>query len=307
LASAGALDLAPPRVATPADEALPAASSPRSRAWRRLAHNKLALAGAVLIAFFLVVGALAPWIARYPFDAQAFPRNAGPGAANWLGTDDLGRDLFSRVVYGARISLLVGVATQLLVVTIGTAVGCFSAFYGRWVDGLIMRVTDVMYAFPVTLFAIVLIAIMGRQVANVVIALGIGMLPNMIRLSRSAALSVKQTEFVEAARAIGASDTRIMLRHLVPNMLGVVVVAATFGIPAAIMAEASLSFIGLGVRPPIPSWGLMVSAGFRWIRTDVLLALEPALAISLTLLAFNFLGDGLRDALDPKSKDGPRG
>jgi peptide/nickel transport system permease protein len=279
----------------------PRRASLGSNALQRLARNRLALLGAGLVVLFLAIALLAPVIARYPFDAQVFPRNSAANAQNWLGTDDLGRDMFSRLVYGARISLLVGVATQVLVVALGVLLGCVSGFFGRWVDVLLMRVTDVMYAFPATLFAIVLIAVMGRKVSNIVIAIGISMLPNMIRLVRSAVLTVRELEFIEAARAIGASNGRIMALHVLPNVLSPIIVAATFGIPAAIMSEASLSFIGLGVTPPTPSWGLMVNDGFRWIRSAPMLALVPSISISVTLFAFNFLGDGLRDALDPKS------
>jgi ABC-type dipeptide/oligopeptide/nickel transport system permease subunit len=293
-----------PAVAVPVRHAAPRAHGRGvwSSALRRLARNRLATAGAVLVVLFVAIALLAPVIATQAFDAQIFRRNLGPNAENWLGTDDLGRDLFSRVVYGARISLLVGLATQVLVLAIGLAVGCLAGYLGGWVDGVLMRVTEVLYAFPATLLAIVLLTVLGRNVTNVVLAIGVSMLPTMIRLVRGAVLGVRDVEFIEAARALGASNTRIVLQHVLPNILGPVVVAATFGVPAAIMAEASLSFIGLGIAPPTPSWGLMVNAGFSWIRSDPLIALVPALAISLTLLAFNFLGDGLRDALDPRSR-----
>jgi ABC-type dipeptide/oligopeptide/nickel transport system permease subunit len=291
-------------VAVPVPRAAPRAHGRGvwSSAARRLARNRLASVGAVLVVLFVAIALLAPVIATQPFDAQIFRRNLGPNAANWLGTDDLGRDLFSRVVYGARISLLVGVATQVLVLAIGLSVGCVAGYVGGWLDGVLMRVTEVLYAFPATLLAIVLLTVLGRNVTNVVLAIGVSMLPTMIRLVRGAVLGVRDVDFIEAARALGASNTRIVVQHVLPNILGPVVVAATFGVPAAIMAEASLSFIGLGIAPPTPSWGLMVNAGFSWIRSDPLIALVPALAISLTLLAFNFLGDGLRDALDPRSR-----
>jgi ABC-type dipeptide/oligopeptide/nickel transport system permease subunit len=293
-----------PAVAVPVRQAGPRAHGRGvwSSALRRLARNRLATLGAVLVVLFVGIALLAPMIATQPFDAQVFRRNLGPNAENWLGTDDLGRDLFSRVVYGARISLVVGVATQVLVLAIGLSVGCAAGYLGGWLDGVLMRVTEVLYAFPATLLAIVLLTVLGRNVTNVVLAIGVSMLPTMIRLVRGAVLGVRDVEFIEAARALGASNTRIVVQHVLPNILGPVVVAATFGVPAAIMAEASLSFIGLGIAPPTPSWGLMVNAGFSWIRSDPLIALVPALAISLTLLAFNFLGDGLRDALDPRSR-----
>jgi peptide/nickel transport system permease protein len=293
-----------PAVAAPVARAAPRAHDRgvwRS-AMRRLLRNRLATLGAVLVILFVLVAALAPIIAPQPFDAQIFRRNLGPNAENWLGTDDLGRDLFSRVVYGARISLLVGLATQVLVLAIGLTIGCVAGYLGGWVDAALMRVTEVLYAFPATLLAIVLLTVLGRNVSNVVLAIGVSMLPTMIRLVRGAVLGVRDVEFIEAARALGASRSRIVVQHVLPNILGPVVVAATFGVPAAIMAEASLSFIGLGIAPPTPSWGLMVNAGFSWIRSDPLIALVPAVAISVTLLAFNFLGDGLRDALDPRSR-----
>jgi len=271
-------------------------------ALHRLARNRLAVLGGLLILLFLVTAAFAPLMAPYPFDAQIFQRNLDPGGgANLLGTDDLGRDQLSRLIFGSRISLMVGVATQLMVFGGGIALGCLSGYFGGWLDRVIMRITDIMYAFPTTLLAIVLIAVMGRQVSNIVIAIAVSMLPNMVRLVRGSVLGVKELEFIEAARAMGASNLRVIGQHVVPNILSPLIIATTFGIPAAMLSEASLSFIGLGVRPPTPSWGLMVSAGFGWIRTDPYLALIPALAISVTLFAFNFLGDGLRDALDPKS------
>lgn len=278
--------------------------APRGELWiaagRRLARNRLAVAGGALVAIFVVIALLAPVLAPYPYDAQIFPRNAPPSAQNWLGTDDLGRDLLSRLIYGARISLIVGLATQGIVLVIGLLVGCVSGYLGRWIDTSIMRFTDIMFAFPTLLFAIVLLSVFGRELTNVFLAISLSMWPNMARLVRSAVLNIRDVEFVEAARALGARDQRIITSHIVPNILGTVIVACTFGVPAAIMSEAFLSFVGLGVRPPTPSWGLMVSEGFPWIRSNPMLALLPGIAISTTLFAFNFLGDGLRDALDPK-------
>lgn len=269
-------------------------------AGRRLAHNRLAVAGGILVAIFLVIALLAPLLAPYPLDAQIFPRNAPPSAQNLLGTDDLGRDLLSRLIYGARISLIVGLATQAIVLAIGLVIGCVSGYFGRWIDTLIMRVTDVMFAFPTLLFTIVLLSVFGRELTTVFLAISLSMWPNMARLVRSTVLNIRDVEFIEAARALGAGDLRIITAHIIPNILGTIIVASTFGVPAAIMAEAFLSFVGVGIRPPTPSWGLMVSEGFPWIRSNPALALLPGIAISVTLFAFNFLGDGLRDALDPK-------
>jgi peptide/nickel transport system permease protein len=263
--------------------------------------NRMAVAGTVLVLLFHTAAALAPVLARYSFDAQLFQRNAGPSAAHWFGTDDLGRDLFARLVFGARLSLTVGIATQFAVLTGGLLLGCLSGYYGGRLDTLLMRLTDVMYAFPSTLLAIALVAVLGRSLFNIIAAIALSMVPNMTRLIRSSVLAVREQEFIEAARAVGATDGRILAHHVLPNILSPVLVAMSFGIPAAMLAEAQLSFIGLGVTPPTPSWGLMVNDGFQWFRSAPLLALVPAAAISLTLVAFNFLGDGLRDALDPKS------
>ncbi len=295
------------------------ANSLWSDAWLRLRRNKLAVGGAVVIVLIILVAIFADLIAPYDPAFQfgvTDVRKAGLCPASgrcsakllpvsshfWLGTDSLGRDVFSRLVHGARVSISVGLISQLLIILIGVPLGLVAGYYGRWVDYLLMRVTDVMYAFPTILFAIVVLAVFGQSFLNILIAIGLTFWPPMARLVRSQVLSVREKEYVEAARAIGVKDRGIIFRHILPNILSPVIVSITFGIPFAIMTEAFLSFLGIGIPVPQPSWGSMVSDARQYMRTDPSLVIFPGLAISLTLFAFNFFGDGLRDALDPRTR-----
>lgn len=284
-------------------QATRAPESPGKRAWRRLQRNRVAMLGLFTIAFLVVVAASADFIAPFGYDQYGFETSQPPSSEHLLGTDDLGRDVLSRLIYGSRISLMAGIVSQALALVIGLTLGLIAGYFSRGVDTLVMRVTDIMFAFPAVLFALVLMSILGRSAFNLFIAIGFASWPVMARLVRSETLSVKERQYVKAARALGASDVSIIMVHIVPNILGPVIVQLSFGIPQAIIAEAFLSFIGVGIPPPFPSWGLMLEDGFRWIRLLPHLTLVPALAISITLLAFNFLGDGLRDALDPRTKD----
>ncbi|HET6487962.1 MAG TPA: ABC transporter permease [Spirochaetia bacterium] len=296
-------------------------------AFRRLLRNRLAVAGGIAILAFAVIGAFAPLIAPHSFAQSDFGAAfAAPSPQYPLGADFLGRDMLSRLIYGTRISLLVGVIGALVAFTIGLLYGTISGYFGGRVDNVLMRIVDILYAFPGLLFIILLMvtfksgfgnALTGgspfvRVVAAVDKSLG-GMLfiivgisltswIGMARLSRGMALSLRETEFIQAAKAQGAGDLRIIVRELVPNLLGPLLISVTLAIPGFIGTEAFLSFIGLGVDPPTPSWGAMIADGFQAMRSYPHLALFPGIALAILMLSFNFLGDGLRDALDPRMK-----
>ena len=287
--------------------------------WRQLRRNRAALAGLVFLGL-MALGALgADVLAPYPYWEQdpAVIRQ-GPSVQHWLGTDELGRDVLSRLLYGARISLAVGVIVQLLIILLGVPVGALAGYYGGWFDTLLMRAVDVLYSIPDLLLVIVVMSTVRATLAaggalsglaavdaafggllGVFVALALTSWLTVARLVRGQVLHWKTREFVEAARALGASTPRLLTVHLLPNTLAPVVVAATFGIPHAILLEASLSFLGLGVQAPVPSWGAMILEGYKAMRAQPHLLIAPAAALSLTVLSCNFLGDGLRDALDP--------
>ncbi|HUS16707.1 MAG TPA: ABC transporter permease [Chloroflexia bacterium] len=278
-------------------------------AWVRLRRNKLALFGIAVLLVLCVVAIAAPAIAPYPYDktvrdpvTKKTVRNQPPSAEHWFGTDDQSRDEFSRVVYGSSISLSVGLVSQIIILGIGVPLGLIAGYYGGWIDMVLMRITDIMYAFPTVLFAVVILASLGPSLINIYLAIGFTFWPPMARLVRSQVLSLKEKEYVEAARSIGVPPARIMFAQILPNALGPIIVAATFGIPFAILIEAFLSFIGIGVPIPLPSWGAMIARGRDQIRSEPWLVLFPSVALALTLFAFNFFGDGLRDALDPRSR-----
>ncbi|HYP40744.1 MAG TPA: ABC transporter permease [Chloroflexia bacterium] len=278
-------------------------------AWRRLRRNKLAVGGVVVLVLMSMIAIFADVIAPYEYDqtvrdpaTRLTIRNQPPSADHLFGTDDLSRDEFSRVVYGTRISLSVGLVSQLIILAVGIPIGLMAGYFGRAIDMVLMRITDIMYAFPTILFAVVILAAIGQNLINIYLAIGLTFWPGMARLVRSQVLSIREKEYVEAARAIGVSSWRIMFVQILPNALGPIIVAATFGIPFAILVEAFLSFIGIGVPAPIPSWGAMIARGKDQIRSEYWLVLFPSAALALTLFAFNFFGDGLRDALDPRSR-----
>jgi ABC-type dipeptide/oligopeptide/nickel transport system permease subunit len=251
----------------------------------------------ILIAAALLAPILAPY---HPLATDFEHIRQPPSALHWLGTDKQGRDILSRLLFGARISLAVGFLSQLPVLLIGVAAGCAAGYYGGRTDAVIMRTVDVFYAFPTLLFLIILMAVLGRGFGSLLLALTITAWASLARLVRGQVLQLRQAEFITAARCLGASDWRIIWRHLLPNLTGVLVVAVSLGIPAAILAEAGLSFLGLGLLPPAPSWGLMLSDGFTTLRSAPHIALFPGLAIALTMLALYVLGDSLRDAADPR-------
>ncbi len=285
-----------------------------SDAWRRLRKNKLAVAGLVVIAMLALIAIFASLLApnNYRDVVHSGHTNAGPGEAGLLGADNLGRDILSRLLYGARISLSVGLVVQFVVVFIGVPLGAMAGFFGGWVDTLISRFIDIMYAFP-TLLLIVLLSASLREspikhflggLFIIFIAIGLSSWVGDARLMRGQIISLKSREYVEAARAMGATSGRIVWKHLIPNALGPILVSVTFGIPGAIFAEAALSYLGIGVTPPTPSWGAMINEGYPAIFSSPTQVLFPGLAIAITMLSFTFLGDGLRDALDPRGKRG---
>ena len=259
------------------------------------------MASLVFIAFLLCVAIAADWISPYDPNFQ-FPASsyAKPSPQHWLGMDDVGRDVLSRLIHGARVSLTVGVFVQALILTFGCLVGGTAGYFGGRVDNWLMRFTDVVYAFPDLLFVIIIMTAVGPGIFNIFFAIGLVGWVDLARLIRGQLLSLRERDFVLAARAIGASGRRITLAHLLPNALGPVIVSLTFGVPRAIFTEAALSFIGLGVRPPQASWGTMIQRGNEAIFSAPHLVIFTGAAISLTMLAFSFLGDGLRDALDPQ-------
>lgn len=279
-------------------------------AWLRLRRNRVAVAS---VAILLILGLIAIFFPIFdPEGYRHIVRDAsghaipdeGPSAAHWFGTDSQSRDVFSRVMYGTRISLSVGLVSEVIILFIGVPLGLVAGYFGKWVDLVLMRLTDIMYAFPTILFAIVVMVALGPDLKNIYFAIGFTFWPPMARLVRSQVLSLREKEFVEAARSIGVSSRRIMFLHILPNSLGPIIVAATFGIPFAILTEAFLSFIGIGVPIPLPSWGAMISdgRGITQLRYEPWLVIFPSIALALTLFAFNFFGDGLRDALDPRSR-----
>ena len=272
-------------------------------AWRRLLRNKLATLGLIIVIIFLLLAIFADLLTPYAYDHTDFSSAYQfPNARFPLGTDALGRDMLSRLIYGARISMVVGIGSQLLVLLIGVPLGAIAGYYGGKVDLTLMRFVDVMYAFPTLLFVILVMTALGAGLLNIFIALGLTSWVTICRLIRGQLLALREKEFVLAAHAIGAPPSRIIGRNLLPNALSPLIVAVTFGIPNAIFTEAALSFIGVGISPPIPSWGQMVGEYQQYLRGYWYLATFPAVAIALTMLAFSFLGDGLRDALDPRMK-----
>ena len=276
-------------------------ATPGRRAWRRLLRRKGAMLGLAFVVMFILMALLAPWIA--PHDPIATSWSAirkAPSVAHLFGTDEIGRDVLSRVVWGARASLLAGVVSVCISLALGLPIGLLAGYLGGWTDGLISRATDAMLACPFLILAIALAAFLGPSLSNAMIAIGISATPIFIRLTRAAVLSVKVEDYVEAARAVGNPHLRIVLRHILPNILAPLIVQATLAIAAAVIAEASLSFLGLGQQPPAPSWGSMLNTAKNYIEQAPWMAVWPGASIFLLVLSFNLLGDGLRDALDPR-------
>jgi peptide/nickel transport system permease protein len=280
-----------------------AVESAARRALRRLLRRKGAVLGLAIIALFVAAAVLAPWIAPYDPTAQAWTVvRKPPSWLHWFGTDEVGGDTLSRVIFGARASLLAGVISVCIAVGIGVPLGLAAGYLGGFIDGLLSRLTDAMLACPYLILAIALAAFLGPSLGNAMIAIGIATTPIFVRLTRGQVMAVKVEDYVEAARMVGNPRWRIALVHILPNILPSLAVQASLSIAAAIIAEASLSFLGLGQQPPDPSWGSMLNAAQRFLSNAPWLAIFPGVAIFLTVMSFNLLGDGLRDALDPRER-----
>jgi ABC-type dipeptide/oligopeptide/nickel transport system permease subunit len=278
-------------------------NNPWMDALRRLMRNRAAVISALFLLILIVMALLADVISPYsPTVADFTSIRIAPTPAHFLGTDEVGRDLFSRIIYGARISLFVGIIVQTISTLVGIILGLIAGYYGGIVDTLIMRLVDIMYSLPNFLFAVFMVSLLTPDIGSVILTLTIAGWPFSARLMRGQALLAKKTEYVVAAEALGAGNWRIMFSHVLPNSLTPIIVQYTLGIATVIMAEAGLSFLGIGIRPPNPTWGGMINKGREFIRTSPHLAIYPSIILGLTMIAFNFLGDGLRDALDPRMK-----
>lgn len=269
-----------------------------------LKKNKMAIVGLVILILLVIMAIFSNLIAPYSYEKQDL-MNAyqHPNSQHLFGTDEFGRDIFSRVVYGARISLIVGFVSVGIALFIGGILGAASGFYGGRIDNLIMRFMDVLLAIPQTLLAIAIVAALGTGLINLMIAVGISSIPTYARIVRASVMTIRGEEYIEAARASGTSDIKIILKHILPNCMAPVIVQVTLGIAGAILTAAGMSFIGLGIQPPVPEWGSMLSSGRDYIREYAYMTMFPGLAIIITVLSLNLLGDGLRDALDPKLKN----
>ncbi|SKC79005.1 ABC transporter permease [Maledivibacter halophilus] len=274
--------------------------------WMRLKKNKLAIIGLGILIIILLFAIFADFIADY--ETEVIKQNMknrlqAPSKENWLGTDSYGRDIFARIVHGSRYSLTIGISTIVISLFVGGFFGSIAGYYGGRIDNIIMRVMDMFLAIPSIILAIAIVASLGTGVRNLIIALSISNVPQFARLIRSSILTVKESEFIEAAHAVGTNTSEIIIKHILPNSIGPIIVQATFGVATSILAAASLSFLGIGIRPPAPEWGAILSEGKEYIRYTPYLVLFPGIAIAITVLSLNLLGDGLRDALDPSLKN----
>ncbi len=275
----------------------------RQDAWLRLKKNTAAMAGLGIIILISLLAIFGPMLSPYSYSDQSLSEaNQPPSAAHWFGTDNLGRDLATRVCYGARISLSIGIVASLINLGIGVLYGGISGYFGGRIDSVMMRIVDILYGIPLLLYVILLMVVLKPGLLNVFLALGLVYWLRMARIVRAQVLGLKELEYILAARVLGASHQRLILGHLLPNSLGPIIITLTLSIPEAIFTEAFLSFIGLGVSAPMASWGVLASEGVVTLRSYPFQLLSPAIAISLTMLGFNFLGDGLRDALDPRMR-----
>lgn len=271
---------------------------PKSRLRATFARDRKAQVGLVILVFFALAALLAPLIAPYDPNEMTLDMMGNPSGSHWLGTDDLGRDLLSRIIWGTQISLLVGVSTVALALVFGVALGVIAGYYGGWIDNIIMRYIDLQWAFPNFIIAVYLVAVFGTGLLNVIVAIALAFLDDFARIARSMVLTLKEEQFIDAARVQGFSDFRIMFYHILPNATAPIIVQATVSVSYAILGEASLSFLGLGVNPNTPTWGLILADGRSFISQAWWLGVYPGVAIMLVVLSINFVGDALRDALD---------
>ena len=274
--------------------------------WHRLRRNRLAMLGLALMSTILLLAVFADVIADYDTEVigmNMMERLQTPSAKHWFGTDGYGRDVFARIIHGSRLSLSLSIISMLIAVAVGSMIGAISSYFGGRVDDVLMRLMDMLLAIPPMLMSISIVAALGRSMANLMLALALAYMPVFARVIRSSILSVKDQEFVEAARACGTSDARIILRHIIPNAVGPIIVQATLAMGSSILTISSLSFMGMGIQPPQPEWGTMLYEGRDLIRTSPYLVIFPGAAIAVSVLSLNLLGDGLRDALDPRLKN----
>ena len=278
-------------------------AGPWREAWRGFSKNKVAVVGAGIVLFFILLAIFGPVIAKEDINEQMLTdRLLPPSSEYWLGTDDLGRDILSRIIHGARISLWVGFFSVIGSVVVGSMLGIVAGYYGRWIDTIISRIFDIMLAFPSILLAIAIVSVLGPNLQNALIAIAIINVPNFGRLIRSKVLSIKEDEYITAAKGIGMRDVRILFSHILPNSMAPVIVQGTLAIATAILEAAALGFLGLGAQAPAPEWGKMLADSKNYLQSAPWTMIFPGLAIMLTVLGFNLMGDGLRDALDPRMK-----
>ena len=280
--------------------------SQAAEAWRRLTKNKMAMLGLAILVVFLLIAIFADVIADYDtvvIKQDIAGRLQGPSGAHWFGTDEYGRDIFARLVHGTRISLIVGFASVVVGVVIGGLLGAVAAYFGGVTDSIIMRLTDMFMAIPETLLALCVVAAMGASATSLIVAMAVAAIPGNCRLVSSTVLSIVDTEYVEAARACGMSDLKIIVKEILPNCLGPIIVVSTQGVANLMLTASSLSYLGMGIQPPNPEWGAMISEAREFLRADPYMCIIPGIVIVLTALSFNLLGDGLRDAMDPRLKD----
>lgn len=288
----------------PPQEVEEKAISPWKEGWKSFKKNKVALVGLGIVLFFILLAIFAPLIAPYSYDGQKLSdKHLSPSAEHWFGTDEFGRDILSRIIYGSRLSLWVGFLSVAGSVVVGSFLGIIAGYYGKWIDTIISRLFDIVLAFPSILLAIAVVAVLGPSLQNALIAIAIVNVPTFGRLLRSRVLSVKEEEYVTAAKAIGMGDARILLHHVLPNSLAPIIVQGTLAIATAIIECAALGFLGLGAQPPSPEWGKMLADSRQFIIQAPWTVLFPGIAIMLTVLGFNLMGDGLRDAMDPRMKN----
>ncbi|HOP94425.1 MAG: ABC transporter permease [Dictyoglomaceae bacterium] len=274
-----------------------------SAAWMRFKKNKMAVVGLIYIIAIIIISIFTPWIAPYSYDETHYDHTFEKPSRQFIwGTDDLGRDMFSRNLYAMRNALLIGFGSQIVVVIIGVIIGAIAGFRGGRVDSFLMRVVDIVYAFPTFLFNVILVTVLGRGLFTILVAVGLTGWAGTARLVRGVVMYLKHADFVEAARALGAKESYIIRKYILPNMLGPLIVSVAFGVPNGIWIESGLALIGMGVRPPMPSWGNMIGAGAAYIMAFPHIVIFPVVTFALTLLAFTYVGDGLRDALNPRSE-----